>query len=79
MRKAALTAILLILPALSGCAMSDVLYDLFGHGYSNGGTTDVTRRDDYDRRVQESKQSPLYSSGTTNPLKSLPNDSWAPY
>jgi hypothetical protein len=79
MRKSVLTAILIALPLLSGCAWSDVFYNLFGDAYSAGGTTDTTRRDDYDRRVEESKQTPLYSSGTTNPLKSLPNDSWSPF
>jgi hypothetical protein len=64
MRKSALSAIVIVLPLLSGCAWSDVFYNLFGDAYSAGGTTDTTRRDDYDRRVEESKQAPLYSSGT---------------
>lgn len=44
------TVFLLILVCLSGCSY-DNAFDVFGGGYSEGGTTRTEKRADYDARV----------------------------
>jgi hypothetical protein len=76
----------LVLLSLAGCKSRGVswgwsysdLFPFFGGGYSNASNS-VSRQDDFNRREREVKEPPLYSSGSTNPVGSLPNDSWSPY
>jgi hypothetical protein len=56
MRRFLLIACLLLLPACSGCAWSDVFFGLFGDSaYSGGGVTAAEKRDHFDRSVSASQ------------------------
>lgn len=54
MRKAIILACLLLLPALTGCTVSDALFSVFGDHYS-GGYTREEKKYDFDRHVEASQ------------------------
>jgi hypothetical protein len=78
MRMVAHMAFSLFLSQMAGCSCHDMLFSIFGDAYSNGSNSSE-RSANYDRRVEESASPPLSASGTSNPMRSLPNDSWAPF
>ena len=51
MRKIALLVVLMTIPFVAGCAMSDALFSVFGDYYSDGGTTPAEKKYHYDRQV----------------------------
>ena len=53
MRKTLLILCLVMLPGISGCAISDMLFGAFGSYYSNG-TSRQDRYNDYSQRVEAS-------------------------
>lgn len=53
MRRTALLAILLSFSLLSGCAVSETLFNVFGDYYSAGGTTREEKKYHYDRQIEK--------------------------
>lgn len=53
---------ILLLPIVCGCAVSDMLFSLFGRGYSGGGMHRSEKKSDYDRVVDESKRHGTFRS-----------------
>jgi hypothetical protein len=49
-----LLAVILGLSLLSGCAVSDALFSVFGDHYTGGGTTWDDKKEHYDRQVEAS-------------------------
>lgn len=46
----------LVLVCLSGCTLPDLLFGMFGHGYSAGGTLPSEKKAHYDQIVDESQR-----------------------
>ena len=56
MRKTVVLASLLFLPMLSGCAVSDMLFAVFGEEhYTGGGYTREEKKHDVDRHIEASQ------------------------
>jgi hypothetical protein len=55
MRKIGHIACLLFLPMLTGCAVSDVLFEVFGDHYTGGGYTRADKEYHYNQRVEASQ------------------------
>ena len=68
MRKATCIVCLLCLPFVTGCALSDIFYNLFGDAYSAGGATSAGRRMDYDERVNAMNASPGIPGASASPF-----------
>jgi hypothetical protein len=72
MHKALIVGGLIVIPAISGCAVADAFFTLFGHAYSGGGPTSFDRQRDYDQRVADSQAYADAHPGDTTSLPSLP-------
>jgi|GEM_PF-4376023 len=52
MRKTIACNCLFVLTLLTGCAMSDTVFNLFGDHYTGGGTTRAEKRHHYDQQIE---------------------------
>jgi len=52
MPKKALIAMLLLAPAISGCAVTDAIFALFGDSYSAAGPSLAEKRQHYDDSIE---------------------------
>ncbi len=55
MRTAVILTCLALLSACTGCAVSDMLFAVFGDHYSGGGTTREEKKYHFDRQVEASQ------------------------
>jgi len=62
MRKSLILTCLCLLPAVTGCSMSDALFSVFGDHYSGGGYTREEKEYHYNQQVEASR-----SYGLRNP------------
>ena len=67
MPRTALILILLAQPLLTGCALTDLAFALFGDAYSAGGDSDEARQLDYNSRVQAVSEPPKIPGADTRP------------
>jgi hypothetical protein len=56
MKRAAILAGLVILTMLAGCAVSDVLFSVFGDHYSGGGTTRADKEYHYNQQLEAARE-----------------------
>jgi hypothetical protein len=68
MRKAVLLLVLIGAPPTSGCALSDLLFDIFGDAYSAGGSTDAERQVHYEDRVRAMDEPSRIPGTSTRPF-----------
>ena len=51
-----LAALLILLPFLSGCSLSDAFWNVFDGYYTEGGYTSADRRYHYEQQVEPSRE-----------------------
>ena len=56
MSKRTLLSFLLLLPTLTGCAISDTLFEVFGDHYTGGGYTRAEKEYHYNQQVEASRE-----------------------
>lgn len=67
-RFSLLIGFLLLLPASSGCKVSDILFNALGsHNYTGGGSTPAERQDHFQRQAQEFEDIQKFSGSESKP------------